>query len=126
MFLTKFKKKTWKFPNKKGTFDVNLVFTATLACTRCTGVTLYSFTIDTIDNSDFIPEKMLALKPKPHTSGLLLPIEKNTFVSGDRGGAKTILFGGCKTTFCRQKGVASTLLGRGQNEPYLFLSDVQR
>ena len=27
-------KKTWKFPNKKGTFDVNLVFTATLACTE--------------------------------------------------------------------------------------------
>ena len=26
------KKKTWKFP--KGTFDVNLVFTATLACTK--------------------------------------------------------------------------------------------
>jgi hypothetical protein len=23
-----------KFPNKKGTFDVNLVFTATLACTK--------------------------------------------------------------------------------------------
>ena len=43
-----------------------------------------------------------------------------------RGGAKTILFGGCKTTFCRQKGVASALLGRGQNEPYSFLSDVQR
>ena len=33
-FLTKFFKKTWKFPNKKGTFDVNLVFTATLACTK--------------------------------------------------------------------------------------------
>ena len=33
-FLTKFVKKTWKFPNKKGTFDVNLVFTATLACTK--------------------------------------------------------------------------------------------
>ena len=28
-FFTKFFKKTWKFPNKKGTFDVNLVFTAT-------------------------------------------------------------------------------------------------
>ena len=28
--------KTWKFPNKKGTFDVNLVFTATLACTKRT------------------------------------------------------------------------------------------
>ena len=27
-------KKTWKFPNKKGTFDVNLLFTATLACTK--------------------------------------------------------------------------------------------
>jgi hypothetical protein len=26
--------KTSKFPNKKGTFDVNLVFTATLACTK--------------------------------------------------------------------------------------------
>jgi hypothetical protein len=26
--------KTWKFPNKKGTFDVNLIFTATLACTK--------------------------------------------------------------------------------------------
>jgi hypothetical protein len=26
--------KTWKFPNKKGTFDVNLLFTATLACTK--------------------------------------------------------------------------------------------
>jgi hypothetical protein len=26
--------KTWKFPNKKGTFDDNLVFTATLACTK--------------------------------------------------------------------------------------------
>jgi hypothetical protein len=25
---------------------------------------------------------LLALKPKPHTSGLLLPIEKNAFVSG--------------------------------------------
>ena len=39
-------------------------------------MTLYSFTINTIDNSDFIPEKLLALKPKTHTSGLLLPIEK--------------------------------------------------
>jgi hypothetical protein len=29
-----FLKKTWKFPNKKGTFDVNLVFTATLTCTK--------------------------------------------------------------------------------------------
>ena len=38
----------------------------------------------TIDNSDFIPEKLLApaLKQKKHTSGLLLLIEKNTFVSG--------------------------------------------
>ena len=26
--------KTWKFPNNKGTVDVNLVFTATLACTK--------------------------------------------------------------------------------------------
>jgi hypothetical protein len=26
--------KTSKFPNKKATFDVNLVFTATLACTK--------------------------------------------------------------------------------------------
>jgi hypothetical protein len=33
-FLTKFFLKTWKFPNKKGTFDVNLVFRATLACTK--------------------------------------------------------------------------------------------
>jgi hypothetical protein len=33
-FLTKFFLKTWKFPSKKGTFDVNLVFTATLACTK--------------------------------------------------------------------------------------------
>jgi hypothetical protein len=33
-FLTKFFLKTWKFPNKKGTFDVNLEFTATLACTK--------------------------------------------------------------------------------------------
>ena len=33
-FLTKFFKKNWKFPNKKGTFEVNLVFTATLACTK--------------------------------------------------------------------------------------------
>jgi hypothetical protein len=32
--LTKFFKKTWKFPNKKGTFDVNLVVTATLAGTK--------------------------------------------------------------------------------------------
>ena len=40
----------------------------------------------------------------------------------NRGGAKTILFGGCKTTFCRQKGVASPRLGRGQSEPYSFLS----
>jgi hypothetical protein len=32
--LTKFFLKTSKFPNKKGTFDVNLVFTATLACTK--------------------------------------------------------------------------------------------
>jgi hypothetical protein len=32
-----FFKKSWKFPNKKGTFqtfDVNLVFTVTLACTK--------------------------------------------------------------------------------------------
>ena len=35
LFLPQFFfKKTWKFPNKKGTFDVNLVFTATLACTK--------------------------------------------------------------------------------------------
>jgi hypothetical protein len=33
-FFTNFFKKTGKFPNKKGTFDVNLVFTATLACTK--------------------------------------------------------------------------------------------
>ena len=47
----------------------------------------------------------------------------------NRGGAKPIFFGGgggCKTTFCRQKGVASALLGRGQNELYSFLSDVQQ
>ena len=42
----------------------------------------FSFTIDTIDNLDFVPEKVLALKQKTHTSGLLLLIEKNTFVSG--------------------------------------------
>jgi hypothetical protein len=34
MFFNKFSLKTSKFPNKKGTFDVNLVFTATLACTK--------------------------------------------------------------------------------------------
>ena len=33
-FLTKYFKETWKFPIKKGTFDVNLLFTATLACTK--------------------------------------------------------------------------------------------
>jgi hypothetical protein len=33
-FSTKFLKKTWKFPNKKDTFGVNLVFTATLPCTK--------------------------------------------------------------------------------------------
>jgi hypothetical protein len=33
-FLTNFFLKTSKFPIKKGTFDVNLVFTATLACTK--------------------------------------------------------------------------------------------
>jgi hypothetical protein len=33
-FWPNFFYKTWKFPNKKGTFDVNLVFTATLACTK--------------------------------------------------------------------------------------------
>jgi hypothetical protein len=33
-FLTKFFKKTWKFPNKKGTFAVNLVFIAIFACTK--------------------------------------------------------------------------------------------
>ena len=37
----------------------------------------FSFTIDTIYNSDFIPEKLLALKQKTHISGLLLLIEKN-------------------------------------------------
>jgi hypothetical protein len=31
-----------------------------------------------------------------------------------------------KSCFLRQKGVASALLGRGQNELYSFLSDVQR
>ena len=30
----------------------------------------------TIDNSDFVPEKLLTLKPKTHKSGLLLLIEK--------------------------------------------------
>ena len=50
----------------------------------------------------------------------------NACITTTRGGAKTILFGGCKTTFCRQKGVASARLGRGQSEPYSFLSDVQR
>ena len=33
-FFTKFFLKTSKFPNKKGTFDINLVFTATLSCTK--------------------------------------------------------------------------------------------
>jgi hypothetical protein len=33
-FLTNFFLKTLKFSNKKGTFDVNLAFTATLACTK--------------------------------------------------------------------------------------------
>jgi hypothetical protein len=33
-FLTTFYFKTSKFQNKKGTFDVNLVFTATLAFTK--------------------------------------------------------------------------------------------
>jgi hypothetical protein len=33
-FLTNFFFKASKFPNKKGTFHVNLVFTATLACTK--------------------------------------------------------------------------------------------
>jgi hypothetical protein len=42
----------------------------------------FSFTVDTVDNSDFIPGKFSALKQKTHTSGLLLLIEKNTFVSG--------------------------------------------
>jgi hypothetical protein len=55
----------------------------------------------------------------------VIPVSEKTF-RPVRGGAKTILFGGCKTTFCRQKGVASALLGRCQNEPYSFLSDVQR
>jgi hypothetical protein len=32
--LTTFFLRTSKFPNKKGTFDVNLLFTATLACTK--------------------------------------------------------------------------------------------
>ena len=34
VFDQNFYKKTWKYPNKKGTFDVNLVFTATLASTK--------------------------------------------------------------------------------------------
>jgi hypothetical protein len=33
-FLTKLFLKTSKFPNKEGTFDVNLDFTATVACTK--------------------------------------------------------------------------------------------
>jgi hypothetical protein len=33
-FLTRFFLKTSKFPNKNGTFDINLVFTATLSCTK--------------------------------------------------------------------------------------------
>jgi hypothetical protein len=33
-FLTKFILKISKIPNKKGTFDINLVFTATLPCTK--------------------------------------------------------------------------------------------
>ena len=53
------------------------------------------------------------------------PVNRAEFIPC-RGGAKTILFGGCKTTFCRQKGVASARLGRCQSEPYSFLSDVQR
>ena len=37
----------------------------------------------TIDNSDFIPEKLLALKPKPtHQAYFSVLIEKNIFVSG--------------------------------------------
>jgi hypothetical protein len=35
-----------------------------------------------VDNSDFIPERLLALKQKTYTSDLLLLIEKNTFVCG--------------------------------------------
>jgi hypothetical protein len=38
----------------------------------------------TIDNSDIVPEKLLALKPKTHKSGLLFLIEKNVFVSGSK------------------------------------------
>ena len=34
-----------------------------------------------IDDSDFIPEKLLTLKPKTHKSGLILLIEKNIFIS---------------------------------------------
>ena len=33
-FWTTFIFKTSKFPNKKGTFNVNIIFTATLACTK--------------------------------------------------------------------------------------------
>jgi hypothetical protein len=33
-FFTNFLFKTSKFSNKNGTFDVNLLFTATLACTK--------------------------------------------------------------------------------------------
>jgi hypothetical protein len=43
-----------------------------------------------------------------------------------QGRSEDYPFRGCKTTFCRQKGVASARLGRGQGEPYSFLSDVQR
>ena len=34
-----------------------------------------------IDDSDFIPEKLLTLKPKTHKSGFILLIEKNIFIS---------------------------------------------
>jgi hypothetical protein len=46
-FLTKLFWKTSKFPNKKGTFDFNLLFTATLACTKLqrhySDISLWSF-----------------------------------------------------------------------------------
>ena len=35
----------------------------------------------TIDDSNFVPEKLLTLKPKTHKSGLILLIEKNIFIS---------------------------------------------
>ena len=64
----------------------------------------------------------------PYSEIMTKPVKEVNMnkLKGHITGLLTILFGGCKTTFCRQKGVASALLGRGQNEPYSFLSDVQR